>query len=410
MTIDKRFALLATNGDVLYPYQKSERQGERRFGFVVSAPGKKDAKGEGYYTTDLAEVIRRVVQDGWNVRAKEDAHPGRRAREGGYGIGKRAIGEIWVAQELASLVEGASLPVQRGSHPRSLRLSHVGEVDAGAQVPLHQVEALRTQDYALALDKLADQLSPSQKRMLIGHARALQGRLSMEAIAREGGYDAFRAGNSQYGAMAAKFAAHFGVSGLPNQTMALAHDTRETDSAGHSVWQIRPALVAALADKRWMPEASDAELLLQGADVELAQDPIFQNAQPTTRRALIEARVGQGKYRRDLLHIWDHACALTGSPIQEVLIASHAKAWADCKTAEARLDPYNGLLLAASVDKLFDRGLIAFDATGRLLVKPWITVDHLQALGIPHNARLRFVKPEHLSYLAAHRAEHHFAD
>lgn len=51
------------------------------------------------------------------------------------------------------------------------------------------------------------------------------------------------------------------------------------------------------------------------------------------------ARVGQGKYREEMLKLWENKCAVTGSAIQEALIASHAKPWADCTNASERLKP-----------------------------------------------------------------------
>lgn len=47
----------------------------------------------------------------------------------------------------------------------------------------------------------------------------------------------------------------------------------------------------------------------------------------------------------------------------QVLRASHAKPWRHCSDSE-RLDPDNGLPLVATLDALFDAGLITFDAGG----------------------------------------------
>ena len=49
------------------------------------------------------------------------------------------------------------------------------------------------------------------------------------------------------------------------------------------------------------------------------------------------------------------------------LEASHIKPWADSNDSE-RLDPNNGLLLTASLHKLFDAGLISFEDSGKMLV------------------------------------------
>jgi hypothetical protein len=121
----------------------------------------------------------------------------------------------------------------------------------------------------------------------------------------------------------------------------------------------------------------------------------------TTREALIQARIGQGKFREDLLRLWDGACSVTGCDLAQVLRASHIKAWKPSKNKE-RLDPNNGLLLAATVDALFDAHLISFDDAGEMIVSPTITAAQRKMLGLP--ARLRKVpSPEQCRYLAQHR-------
>lgn len=87
---------------------------------------------------------------------------------------------------------------------------------------------------------------------------------------------------------------------------------------------------------------------------------------PTTKAALIQARLGQGRFRADVLAAWTNGCAVTGCQVAELLRASHIVPWADCDDAE-RLDPENGLPLAAHLDALFDRGLVTFSDTGELI-------------------------------------------
>ena len=81
----------------------------------------------------------------------------------------------------------------------------------------------------------------------------------------------------------------------------------------------------------------------------------------TMREALVQARVGQGRFRSDVAGLWGkgEVCALTGIDVPELLIASHIKPWRDSNDDE-RLDACNGLLLAAHVDKAFDRYLLSF--------------------------------------------------
>jgi hypothetical protein len=84
----------------------------------------------------------------------------------------------------------------------------------------------------------------------------------------------------------------------------------------------------------------------------------------TEREQLAKARVGQGRFRAAVTAKWGHGevCALTGIAIAEMLVASHIKPWRDSENHE-RLDPMNGLLLAAHADRLFDRYLMSFKKT-----------------------------------------------
>lgn len=143
------------------------------------------------------------------------------------------------------------------------------------------------------------------------------------------------------------------------------------------------------------------------AGQEIDQDPRCSGISVTERHALINARIGQGGYRRRMLKLWGSRCSLTGCSIETVLIASHAKAWVDSTNAE-RLDEYNGFLLAASIDKLFDAGFVSFSDEGQLIVKSVIKPDDLLLLGLESDSKLRFVHERHKIYLSAHRAQHGF--
>jgi hypothetical protein len=108
---------------------------------------------------------------------------------------------------------------------------------------------------------------------------------------------------------------------------------------------------------------------------------------PTQCEALIQARLGQGTYRRRMLELWNGKCAATGLTIQSALIASHAKRWVD-STDEERLDPCNGLPLMATLDRLFDKHLIAFTPeTGKMLISHRVHEADRAILGIPANLR-----------------------
>ncbi len=123
----------------------------------------------------------------------------------------------------------------------------------------------------------------------------------------------------------------------------------------------------------------------------------------TTQQALIDARLGQEGFRAELLRLGQGRCALTGCAIEPVLRASHIRPWRDADD-ESRLDPNNGLLLAAHADALFDRYLISFDDEGRLLLANSLSEFDLTALGLRAHMRIR-LRPEQRAYMAHHRQE-----
>lgn len=101
----------------------------------------------------------------------------------------------------------------------------------------------------------------------------------------------------------------------------------------------------------------------------------------TEKRSLILARRGQGKFRMAVQEL-ERACRVTGVERAEHLIASHCKPWRDCDN-EDRLSGHNGLLLTPSIDHLFDRGFIAFEGNGRLLISPVAHKPSLARMGVP---------------------------
>ncbi len=118
---------------------------------------------------------------------------------------------------------------------------------------------------------------------------------------------------------------------------------------------------------------------------------------------LVRQRVGQERYRDALLTYWGGACAVTGATVTEALRASHAKSWAECADDAERLDAFNGFLLVANLDALFDRFLISFDDAGHLLTSARLSQGDLHCLGIHPDMMLRWLASEHLHYLQWHR-------
>lgn len=124
---------------------------------------------------------------------------------------------------------------------------------------------------------------------------------------------------------------------------------------------------------------------------------------------LVKQRIGQNLFRQALMDYWDGTCAVTGLDLPEALRASHAKPWAQCATDAERLDVFNGFLLTAHLDALFDQGLMTFADDGMAILSKRLTSAQSALLGLTggETVRLRWVSPAHLPYLAWHR-EHLF--
>lgn len=122
----------------------------------------------------------------------------------------------------------------------------------------------------------------------------------------------------------------------------------------------------------------------------------------TEREALVKQRIGQDTYREAQKKYWGGCCAVTGCAVDTVLRASHAKPWAQCSSDAERLDVYNGFLLTANLDALFDKGLISFTDKGEILISPSISHEQRDLLGLSSSMKLRWIQKEHIGYLVYH--------
>ena len=125
---------------------------------------------------------------------------------------------------------------------------------------------------------------------------------------------------------------------------------------------------------------------------------------PTTKQALVSARIGQGKFGSEIREQWNHRCCVTGSSTAAALEASHIKRWAESNDQE-RLDPNNGLLLTANLHKLFDAGLISFDDTGKMLVSSKFSQSEQEIFGVIGRKLSKKPSAETANYLLYHRTK-----
>ena len=136
------------------------------------------------------------------------------------------------------------------------------------------------------------------------------------------------------------------------------------------------------------------------AELSAMPEPAAQN---TEVLRMVRQRVGQQAYRQAMLDYWGGACAVTGLALPQALRASHAKPWAECSSDAERLDVYNGFLLSANLDVLFDSFLVSFTDEGDVLVSETITPSDQQKMGLTTGMSLRWVSAQHGPYLRFHR-------
>ncbi len=253
--------------------------------------------------------------------------------------------------------------------------------------------------YTQALRKLGARVSEGQRRMLAAHAAAPAHQLDDAELARAAGQRHRGYTNLHYGRLG-----HAIVRALRSRreehiwTRVIADD-RRNPRTGRVEWTLFPEVAGAVEGLGWKMDLVAPDPL---ADVEsqLATLP------KTIREALIEARLGQGRFRQCLISEWG-TCAVTGCEVLGALKASHIKPWRHSSNEE-RLDPNNGVLLIATLDALFDAGLITFDRKGLLLCSSRLPGRAYGLLGLKPGMRLRKLDKARQRYLEWHR-KHVFA-
>lgn len=124
----------------------------------------------------------------------------------------------------------------------------------------------------------------------------------------------------------------------------------------------------------------------------------------TEKSSIILSRVGQGRFRTQLITYWN-GCSITTFNKLDILVASHIKPWKDANNFE-RIDLFNGLLLLPNYDKLFDRGYISFDKKGRIIYSRFISDTDKKILGMDRNLSLIKIEERHKNYLTYHHENH----
>ena len=144
------------------------------------------------------------------------------------------------------------------------------------------------------------------------------------------------------------------------------------------------------------------DFLASTCQVQLTEDieEIVRNRtiNETQKARLVNTRIGQGKFREDLIRYWK-GCAVSGYQSVQFLVASHIKPWRDSSNEE-RLSVYNGILLLPNLDKAFDLGYISFTHQGTIKISDFI--ESPEILGIHNQLKINMLH-QHQDFMAYHR-------
>ena len=129
----------------------------------------------------------------------------------------------------------------------------------------------------------------------------------------------------------------------------------------------------------------------------------IENEGPVTQRtATRPERVGQRKFRENVLKLWSDSCAVTSLHRPKLLRASHIRPWRHCSNKD-RLNRYNGLALTPNLDSLFDIGLVSFKETdGSIRLSDVLDALDWRILNVKPEMSLRVVFPDSREYLEYH--------
>lgn len=148
-----------------------------------------------------------------------------------------------------------------------------------------------------------------------------------------------------------------GVSGL----RGVSHADKDVWQEFQSNWSQTVSESEGLLDSLLGIDQKPPRKQLDAADISLPA-----STQPTERTASVQVRVMQSFFRKAVLAAYGWQCCVTGNPIPQLLIASHILPWGEFP--EERLNPSNGLCLAAHLDRAFDSGLITFGRDMKMML------------------------------------------
>src|SRR6266487_316274 len=248
-----------------------------------------------------------------------------------------------------------------------------------------KIEDISVQQYINALGSV--ELTDLEKKLIVANYDFPEYTITSKQMAEHVDFAGMGASNLYYGTMSKKFCEYFGIDTDPYVGIFCWFEKR--DKGG--LWILRPNVVLALEKIGWVTPKVEWNNAIQ--EIEDYKNTDAFNIDETERDAVIKSRVGQGRFRTNLIEMWGE-CSVTGCQVIDILKASHIKPWRFSTNTE-RLDLYNGLLLLPNLDALFDLGLISFKDSGEILISKRLSYSTLYMLHMNSDMRLQKIDKGH---------------
>ena len=126
------------------------------------------------------------------------------------------------------------------------------------------------------------------------------------------------------------------------------------------------------------------------------------NIDEESKKAIVNVRVNQGKFRDLLLRRYNNKCCLCDVKNKNFLIASHIKPWAKSKLKE-KADVNNGFLMCPNHDRLFDKGYITFKDDGKIVISDRLSENDKVFLNVNSKMHIEQLTKSNKKYLKFHR-------
>ena len=252
-------------------------------------------------------------------------------------------------------------------------------------------------DYARALERLDDQLTPAQRDLLVLLAYAPEATLTLPQLTQVTGRKARYAAYGVLGQVSSRLGQALQVTPGEARLRTRLVGTDRRDSDGTWMLSLYDALAQAVRALAWMP--SNRWVLSSEAIAEL---PAEWDGTAATRLTAAQVTLLRERLHRELARR-GLVCAITGERSAVALREVPIKPWNDCEPGE-HLNPDNYLVLTAPLAEAFTAGRWSLSDEGDVLRSSMLTETERQPWSQDNALAMTRLTAKQRIFLMHHRA------